>query len=99
MSVNRLHTTLNTMHNMHTHAYNHNLHHHYQLAHPSTLPYPTLPHPYPCPYQPFRCVSFCRFNARGNEVTGTASEGVEWYLAAEGSNVHCLDYHSGQVDA
>ena len=47
--------------------------------------------------KPFRCVSFCRFNARGNEVTGTASEGVEWYLASEGSNIHCLDYHSGQL--
>ena len=29
-------------------------------------------------HKPFRTAAFCRFNARGNEVTGTASEGIEW---------------------
>ena len=46
--------------------------------------------------RPFRCIAFCRYNQEGNEVTGTASEGVEWYIASEGSCIHCIDYHNGE---
>jgi WD40 repeat protein len=46
--------------------------------------------------KPFRCIAFCRFNAEGNEVTGSASDGVEWFAASEGSCIHCIDYHSGE---
>ena len=48
--------------------------------------------------KPFRVVAFCRFNASGNEVTGTASRGVEWFIAAEGHSLHFLDIHGGRLD-
>jgi WD40 repeat protein len=47
--------------------------------------------------RPFRCVEFCPTNVAGNEVTGTATGGVEWFIAAEGPNIHCIDYHSGEI--
>lgn len=47
--------------------------------------------------KPFRCISFCAANAAGNEVTGTASGGFEEFVAAEGSNIHFLDYHNGSL--
>lgn len=47
--------------------------------------------------KPFRCVSLCAANAAGNEVTGTASGGFEFFVCAEGSNVHICDYHNGEL--
>jgi hypothetical protein len=46
--------------------------------------------------RPFRCIAFCRYNQEGNEITGTASDGVEWFVASEGSCIHCIDYTSGE---
>jgi WD40 repeat protein len=45
--------------------------------------------------KPFRCIAFCAANAAGNEVTGTATGGVEHFLSAEGNNVHVIDHHNG----
>jgi WD40 repeat protein len=45
----------------------------------------------------FRAVALCPVNAAGNEVTGTASGGVENFIAAEGHNIHVLDYHVGEL--
>ena len=47
--------------------------------------------------QAFRCVSFCTANAAGDEVTGTSTGGAENFIAAEGNNIHVLDYHSGEL--
>lgn len=47
--------------------------------------------------KPFRVVAFAPGNAAGNEVTGTASGGVENFMCAEGFNVHMVDYHSGEL--
>lgn len=47
--------------------------------------------------RPFRCVALCAANAAGNEVTGTGSGGVEQWVAADGADVHFVDYHSGQL--
>ena len=45
----------------------------------------------------FRVVGMCGGNVSGNEVTGTSSGGSEVFLAAEGSNIHVIDYHSGAL--
>jgi hypothetical protein len=47
--------------------------------------------------KPFRCVAFNPANAASNEVTGTNTGGVENFVAAEGHNIHMLDYHSGEL--
>lgn len=47
--------------------------------------------------KPFRFVGLCAANAAGNEVTGTATGGVENFIAAEGHNIHLIDYHSGEL--
>jgi len=47
--------------------------------------------------KPFRCVAFNPANAAANEVTGTNTGGVENFVAAEGHNIHMLDYHSGEL--
>jgi WD40 repeat protein len=47
--------------------------------------------------QAFRCISFCAANAKGNEVTGTNTGGSENFVAAEGNNIHVIDYHSGEL--
>jgi hypothetical protein len=36
-------------------------------------------------------------NAEGNEVTGTATGGVEMFAAAEGKNLHVFNNHSGAL--
>jgi len=43
--------------------------------------------------KPFRCLAFSPSNAAGNEVTGTATGGVENFVCAEGYNVHVIDFH------
>ena len=48
-------------------------------------------------HQAFRCVAFCEANAQGDEVTGTNTGGAENFVAGEGSNIHVLDYHSGEL--
>eukprot|EP01038_Epipyxis_sp_PR26KG_P007587 gene7587-10336_t len=48
--------------------------------------------------KPFRCVGLCAANAAGNEVTGTATGGVEEFAIAEGPNVYIVDYHSGTIN-
>jgi len=45
----------------------------------------------------FRCIAFCSANAAGDEVTGTSTGGSEVFVAAEGNNIHVLDYHSGEL--
>lgn len=45
----------------------------------------------------FRCVGLCATNVAGNEVTGTATGGYEAFAATEGSNIHLIDYHSGEL--
>lgn len=45
--------------------------------------------------RPFRCVAFNPANAAGDEVTGTATGGVENFVGSDGSSIHVLDYHSG----
>ena len=45
----------------------------------------------------FRNVAFCAANSAGDEVTGTSTGGSEVFLAAEGNNVHVIDYHSGEL--
>ena len=47
--------------------------------------------------KPFRCTAFSAANAAGNEVTGTASGGVENFICAEGFNIHICDYHGGEL--
>jgi hypothetical protein len=47
--------------------------------------------------KPYRAVALCAANAAGNEVTGTANGGVENFIAAEGYNIHVLDYHNGSL--
>jgi WD40 repeat protein len=47
--------------------------------------------------KPFRCIGLCQSNVAGNEVTGTATGGYEVFSAAEGVNVHLIDYHSGEL--
>ena len=48
--------------------------------------------------KPFRCVGLCAANASGNEVSGTATGGFEEFAAADGCNIHMLDYHNGEVN-
>lgn len=47
--------------------------------------------------KPFRVIAFCAANAAGDEVTGTSSGGVENYICGEGSNIHVIDYHTGEL--
>lgn len=47
--------------------------------------------------RPFRLTAFCGANVAGNEVTGTNSGGFENFLCAEGSNLHVIDYHTGEL--
>jgi WD40 repeat protein len=47
--------------------------------------------------RPFRCVAFNPANAAGDEVTGTASGGVENFVAAESNMIHLLDFHNGEL--
>lgn len=49
--------------------------------------------------RPFRVVGLCIANAAGNEVTGTATGGYEEFTAAEGNNIHFIDYHTGELKA
>ena len=46
----------------------------------------------------FRVVALNPGNVSGNEVTGTASGGSEFFVAAEGNNIHLIDYHSGALE-
>ena len=46
----------------------------------------------------FRVVAQNPGNVSGNEVTGTASGGAEFFIAAEGNNIHLIDYHSGALE-
>ncbi len=48
--------------------------------------------------KPFRVIGLCQSNVAGNEVTGTATGGFEEFSAAEGVNIHMLDYHSGALN-
>lgn len=48
--------------------------------------------------KPFRCIGLCTANAAGNEVTGTATGGFEEFVAAEGANIHFIDYHNGTLN-
>mgnify|MGYP003385211319 FL=1 len=48
--------------------------------------------------KPFRCMAFNPGNAAGNEVTGTATGGVESFVAAEGKNIHIFSNHSGELE-
>lgn len=45
----------------------------------------------------FRVVGLCGGNVSSNEVTGISSGGSEVFSAAEGSNIHLIDYHSGAL--
>ena len=45
----------------------------------------------------FRCMAFNPANIAGNEVTGTASGGVENFVVGESNNVHLLDIHNGEL--
>lgn len=47
--------------------------------------------------KPFRVIGLCLSNAIGNEVTGTATGGYEEFAAAEGNNIHLIDYHTGEL--
>ena len=47
--------------------------------------------------KPFRVVAFSPTNAAANEISGTATGGVENFACAEGHNVHMIDYHSGEL--
>jgi len=47
--------------------------------------------------KPFRCIAFSASNAKGNEVTGTATGGVENFICGEGYNIHMIDFHSGEL--
>jgi len=47
--------------------------------------------------RPFRYIAFNPANAAGNEVTGTATGGVESFVAAERNSVHLFDIHSGEL--
>jgi len=47
--------------------------------------------------RPFRCIAFNPANVAGNEVTGTASGGVENFVAGESNNIHLIDIHSGEL--
>ena len=47
--------------------------------------------------KPFRAVGLCTTNAAGNEVTGTATGGFEFFSAAEGFHIHLIDYHNGEL--
>jgi WD40 repeat protein len=47
--------------------------------------------------KPFRVIGLCMSNALGNEVTGTATGGYEEFAAAEGNNIHIIDYHTGEL--
>lgn len=48
--------------------------------------------------KPFRLIGLCLSNALGNEVTGTATGGYEEFAAAEGNNIHMIDYHNGELN-
>lgn len=48
--------------------------------------------------KPFRFIGLCQSNTAGNEVTGTATGGFEEFAAAEGCNIHMIDYHSGALN-
>ena len=45
----------------------------------------------------FRVIAFSPTNAAANEVSGTATGGVENFVCAEGHNIHMIDYHSGEL--
>lgn len=47
--------------------------------------------------RPFRCMAFNPANAAGNEVTGTATGGVENFVCAESCNIHLVDLHVGTL--
>ena len=47
--------------------------------------------------RPFRCIAFNPGNVIGDEVTGTATGGVENFIASESSNIHVIDTHSGEL--
>lgn len=47
--------------------------------------------------KPLLCVAFNPANAAGDEVTGTASGGVENFVAADGNAIHLFDFHSGEL--
>lgn len=47
--------------------------------------------------KPFRVIAFCSANTASNEVTGTATGGCEFYVCAEGNNIHMVDYHTGEL--
>jgi WD40 repeat protein len=47
--------------------------------------------------RPFRVIAFNPANAASDEVTGTATGGVENFISAESSNLHVIDYHNGEL--
>lgn len=47
--------------------------------------------------KPLRCAAFNPANAAGDEVTGTASGGVENFAAADGNAIHLFDFHNGEL--
>ena len=44
-----------------------------------------------------RCISLNPSNTAGNEVTGTATGGIEFVAAAETKNINIYDIHSGEL--
>ena len=44
-----------------------------------------------------RCIALNPANAAGNEVTGTATGGVELVVGSEGTNINVFDIHDGEL--
>lgn len=47
--------------------------------------------------RPFRVIAFNPANSASDEVTGTATGGVENFVCAESNNIHVIDYHNGEL--
>ena len=47
--------------------------------------------------RPFRCIAFNPGNVISDEVTGTATGGVENFACSESVNIHIIDTHSGEL--
>ena len=44
-----------------------------------------------------RCIALNPANAAGNEVTGTATGGVELVVGSEGTNINVFNIHDGEL--
>jgi WD40 repeat protein len=47
--------------------------------------------------RPYRVIAFNPANSASDEVTGTATGGVENFVCSESNNIHVIDYHNGEL--